>query len=336
MTEPLVRPDDRARAADAAGPRRAAVGAGLARLLAGARASLGVFAVLALFDLLPGLPGLAACRASCAVRGSPSLPRSACGAAHRAARRLARSGRPRAAASSRRAGCRTGRCRRSADRPSGAARRRRAAAVGGASAAHGGGDAPAARRLAGCRPGAARSVGRALGSGDPAAARPSIDAGADWRDRARPRIAPSFAGAGAAVAASFDLWVTPPEYTGLAPQFLRAGDSGDRCRSPTGSMLLAQVHGGGARAAPRDRRRQRAISQPIDKQNFRIEATLTAGKELSADARAAARSAAGRSRSSRTTRRQSPSPSRPKAPRAPRCGSTIGRATITASRASRR
>ena len=52
-----------------------------------------------------------------------------------------------------------------------------------------------------------------------------IDAGADWRERAVRALTPSFYGRGAAVAASFDLWITPPEYTGLAPQFLRTGDS---------------------------------------------------------------------------------------------------------------
>src|SRR6266851_4375422 len=56
---------------------------------------------------------------------------------------------------------------------------------------------------------------------------------------------PNFAGGAAAVAASFDLWLTPPEYTGLAPQFLRAGDT-ETVQVPTGSALLAQVHGGGA------------------------------------------------------------------------------------------
>jgi len=106
-----------------------------------------------------------------------------------------------------------------------------------------------------------------------------IDAGADWRERAVRALTPSFYGRGAAVAASFDLWITPPEYTGLAPQFLRAGDPGP-VAIPTGSVLLAQVHGGG-------RVPQLAIDaegrdlQPVDKQNFRLEATLSGGRMLS-------------------------------------------------------
>ena len=74
-------------------------------------------------------------------------------------------------------------------------------------------------------------------------------------------------------AASLDIWVTPPEYTGLAPQFLRPGNA-ETLRIPTGSKLLAQVHGG--QAVPR-----LAIDgesrdfDAIDKQNFRAAATLT-------------------------------------------------------------
>ena len=70
-----------------------------------------------------------------------------------------------------------------------------------------------------------------------------IDAGADWRDAHRGRFVPSFAGRVATLASSFDLWLTPPEYTGLAPQFLRA-EPRETVPVPTGSGLLAQVHGG--------------------------------------------------------------------------------------------
>src|SRR5207302_5777008 len=107
----------------------------------------------------------------------------------------------------------------------------------------------------------------------------AIDAGADWRDRMTRALMPSFTGGPAAVAASFDLWLTPPEYTGLAPQFLRAGDT-ETVQVPTGSALLAQVHGGGA--VPRLSIDGEARDfQPVDKQNFRVEATLTQGKQLS-------------------------------------------------------
>ena len=106
----------------------------------------------------------------------------------------------------------------------------------------------------------------------------AIDAGADWRDRVTRAFTPAFDGGTAAIAASFDLWLTPPEYTGLAPQFLRPGDN-ETVQVASGSALLAQVHGGGA--VPR-----LAIDgdtsdfAALDKQNFRFEATLTGGKLL--------------------------------------------------------
>ena len=106
----------------------------------------------------------------------------------------------------------------------------------------------------------------------------TIDAGADWRERTARALWPTFAGGAAAVASSFDLWITPPEYTGIAPQFLRAGEAGP-IEVPTGSVLLAQVHGGGSvpRLAIDSEARE---LQPVDNQNFRIEATMTSGQTL--------------------------------------------------------
>jgi len=108
-----------------------------------------------------------------------------------------------------------------------------------------------------------------------------IDAGGDWRDRVARAFAPNLAGGAAAVAASFDVWVTPPDYTGLPPQFLRTdnSDNTEPVRVPTGSALLAQVHGGSA--APRlsiDRESREFTA--VDKHNFRIEATLATGTLL--------------------------------------------------------
>ncbi len=106
----------------------------------------------------------------------------------------------------------------------------------------------------------------------------AIDAGSDWRDRLVRSLRPDIAGRSGMAAASLDIWVTPPEYTGLAPQFLRPGTA-ETLRIPTGSKLLAQVHGG--QALPR-----LAIDaethdfDAVDKQNFRAAATLTSGKQL--------------------------------------------------------
>jgi uncharacterized protein (TIGR02302 family) len=107
----------------------------------------------------------------------------------------------------------------------------------------------------------------------------AIDAGTDWRDRLLRAFSPNWEGGGAAPTASFDIWITPPDYTGLAPQFLRPDTVGP-VHVPTGSTLLAQIHGG---------RSQPKLSiddvtndfQAIDKQNFRVEAVLTKGESLS-------------------------------------------------------
>jgi uncharacterized protein (TIGR02302 family) len=106
----------------------------------------------------------------------------------------------------------------------------------------------------------------------------AIDAGPDWRDRVAHALTPNFTPGAAAVAASFDLWVTPPDYTGLPPQFLRA-EAKDTVKIATGSSLIAQVHGGDA--VPKLTIDQDAHPfETVDQQNFRIGTTLTAGSHL--------------------------------------------------------
>ncbi len=106
----------------------------------------------------------------------------------------------------------------------------------------------------------------------------AVDAGVDWRHRMARALTPALPGGSAALAGSLDIWVTPPEYTGLPPQFLRPGMA-ETIRVPTGSGLLAQVHGGGA--VPRLTIDGEARDfDAVDKQNFRTAATLTSGKQL--------------------------------------------------------
>lgn len=105
-----------------------------------------------------------------------------------------------------------------------------------------------------------------------------IDARGDWGARFLHAVTPAFAAGAAAVPTTFDAWLTPPEYTGLPPQFLRAGDKGV-LRVPKGSTLLAQVHGAGAvpRLAIDDKETK---FKPIDQQNFRFSMVLNQGKSL--------------------------------------------------------
>src|SRR5215470_13084721 len=105
-----------------------------------------------------------------------------------------------------------------------------------------------------------------------------IDAGSDWRDRLARALTPDLGDRSAAAAASLDIWVTPPEYTGLAPQFLRPGTT-ETIRIPTGSKLLAQVHGG--RLVPRlEIDKDAGDFEAVDRQNFQVAATLKSGRQL--------------------------------------------------------
>ena len=106
----------------------------------------------------------------------------------------------------------------------------------------------------------------------------AIDAGGDWRERLLRAVTPSLDTGAPAVAASLDIWVTPPDYTGLAPRFLRPEDT-RTMRVPIGSKLLAQVHGGGT--TPELAIDSKTASfDPIDKEDFRAQRTLTSGRHI--------------------------------------------------------
>jgi len=108
-----------------------------------------------------------------------------------------------------------------------------------------------------------------------------VDAGADWRDRIAHALSPNFAAGPPVAAASFDLWITPPDYTGLPPQFLRGGEKGT-IQVPTGSALIAQVHGGsGVPKLAIDGKAQEF--EAIDRDNFHFATTLSAGTRLALD-----------------------------------------------------
>jgi uncharacterized protein (TIGR02302 family) len=109
-----------------------------------------------------------------------------------------------------------------------------------------------------------------------------IDAGQDWSLRLLRSLSPSLALGAAATPASLDIWVTPPDYTGLPPQFLPASTPDKPIAVPTGSTVLAQVQTTGA--APRLKIDDRATDfARIDERNFKGSATLTAGHELAVE-----------------------------------------------------
>src|SRR5579862_2395809 len=110
----------------------------------------------------------------------------------------------------------------------------------------------------------------------------AIDAGPDWSERLVRAVSPDVGVPGAAAATSLDIWVTPPDYTGLPPQFLPASAAATPVAVPIGSTLLAQVHGG--RNPPRLKIDEHASDfTPVDDQNFKGTATITAGKRLTVE-----------------------------------------------------
>ncbi len=107
-----------------------------------------------------------------------------------------------------------------------------------------------------------------------------IDAGDDWGTRLVRALNPG-AASGAVALSTLDIWVTPPDYTGLPPQFLPA--HGDKTvYVPIGSTLLAQVHGG--RNPPRLKLDATASDfSKLDQHDFKGTATISAGKRLAVE-----------------------------------------------------
>ncbi|HZU90760.1 MAG TPA: DUF4175 family protein, partial [Stellaceae bacterium] len=106
----------------------------------------------------------------------------------------------------------------------------------------------------------------------------AVDAGGDWRQRLDRAVVPDLAGSAPAAAPSLEAWVTPPDYTGLPPKFLRKSTP-TPIPIPTGSVLLAQVHGGEA-APDLAIDGNRSGFKPVDKENFEVKAKLTQGRLL--------------------------------------------------------
>ena len=113
-----------------------------------------------------------------------------------------------------------------------------------------------------------------------------IGAGPDAVSRLGRAFVPSFDRAGTALSTGLDLWITPPEYTGLAPIYFGTDAthpsvaSGKQVAVPTGSTLLVQVHGGsrtpdlaidGRKAQPFD---------PIAGGDYSVTTKLTEGQHL--------------------------------------------------------
>lgn len=106
-----------------------------------------------------------------------------------------------------------------------------------------------------------------------------IVAGGDWRARIDRAFHPDFSLFGPPAAVSLDVWISPPQYTGLPPQFLPLPPGPAAVEVPAGSAVLAQVHGGGAVPELRIDRNATAMSR-VDQSNFKGEAVIAAGSTL--------------------------------------------------------
>lgn len=113
-----------------------------------------------------------------------------------------------------------------------------------------------------------------------------VAAGGDIPNRAARAFAPDIAGFGPARPASLDLWVTPPAYTGAAPVFFSTG--GDpaaerpapaRLEVPEGSVVLAQVHGGGQHPVLQVGEAEIAFAE-IEPDTFRAEGRIVTGDRI--------------------------------------------------------
>jgi uncharacterized protein (TIGR02302 family) len=110
----------------------------------------------------------------------------------------------------------------------------------------------------------------------------AVDAGRDAPQRLVRALTPHFTTPTMAAPASLDIWLTPPDYTGLPPQFLPASAPEEPIAVPTGSTVLAQVHGG--RAVPALKVDDAATEfGRTDAENFKGSATLTQGSRLAVE-----------------------------------------------------
>jgi uncharacterized protein (TIGR02302 family) len=110
----------------------------------------------------------------------------------------------------------------------------------------------------------------------------AVDAGGDAPQRLVRAFTPHFTAPALSAQASLDIWLTPPDYTGLPPQFLPASAPDAPIAVPTGSTVLAQVHGG--RAVPALKVDDAATDfGRTDAENFKGSVTLTQGNRLAVE-----------------------------------------------------
>lgn len=111
----------------------------------------------------------------------------------------------------------------------------------------------------------------------------AIDAGGEAPARIGRALTPeiSIAGIGGPPM-TLDIWVSPPQYTGLPPQFLSTSGSGGIIAVPIGSTVLARVHGGDGRPALVLDGHATKMSK-IDDSDYKGEIAIKAGSRLTVE-----------------------------------------------------
>ncbi|HKR18798.1 MAG TPA: TIGR02302 family protein [Stellaceae bacterium] len=109
----------------------------------------------------------------------------------------------------------------------------------------------------------------------------TIDAGSHAPARIARAFTPvmTLAGTGGGAAVALDIWISPPQYTGLPPQFLSASGAGGTVAVPIGSTVLARVHGGDGRPALVLDGHSTKMSK-IDDGDYKGEIAIKAGSRL--------------------------------------------------------
>ncbi len=107
----------------------------------------------------------------------------------------------------------------------------------------------------------------------------------DWRPRLAAALNPHFGGSAGASVAALDLWVTPPEYTGLPPIFLKSANAAHTPNLPNpvpvpkGSLVLARVSGGSG--TPTLEAGDKSTSfEAVDSSTFQIQQPIQAGTRI--------------------------------------------------------
>ncbi|MEE9195844.1 MAG: DUF4175 family protein, partial [Alphaproteobacteria bacterium] len=96
-------------------------------------------------------------------------------------------------------------------------------------------------------------------------------------------VTPNFSALGAVQPVALDLWITPPAYTGLAPLFMQVRGTqqagAGRLAIPAGSTLLAQLHGGQGKPTLQIEGDAKPFNA-VDDGAYKITATLDSGSHI--------------------------------------------------------